>query len=311
MPVLSIRLLGKFSAQIDERQLEGLDAFKVQELFCYLLLHRERPHSREILAGMLWGESTTALSKKYLRQALWHLQHALDSPLEASDERLLNVTPEWVQVNPRAEWSLDVAAFEDALATFQNAPGQTLDVGSVQALRLAVELYRGDLLEGWYQDWCLYKREQLQNKFLCILDKLIVYSEKHHEYEMGLTYGERVLRYDRARERTYRHLMRLHYLAGDRTAGLRQYERCVAALEQELGVKPSKRTTMLYEQIRADQLDEPVQTTPGEGLTPDQMPSLLPELLGRIKQLQEGLADIQRQIQQGIKAAQAPVKNRR
>ena len=40
-----------------------------------------------------------------------------------------------------------------------------------------------------------------------------------------LAYGARILHCDRARERTHRRLMRLHFLAGDRTAALRQYPR--------------------------------------------------------------------------------------
>lgn len=50
---------------------------------------------------------------------------------------------------------------------------------------------------------------------------------------------------------------RLHYLNGDRVVALRQYEQCVIALEKELSVWQSKGTVALYEQILADQLDEP------------------------------------------------------
>jgi DNA-binding SARP family transcriptional activator len=49
--------------------------------------------------------------------------------------------------------------------------------------------------------------------------------------------------------------MRLHYLAGDRTTALRQYKRCVATLEEDLGVEPSMSTRILYEQICNDRLD--------------------------------------------------------
>ena len=61
-----------------------------------------------------------------------------------------------------------------------------------------------------------------------------------------------MLREDRARERTHRRLMRLYYLAGDRTGALRQYERCAAALRQELDVEPSRRTSELERRIRRD-----------------------------------------------------------
>src|SRR5438876_1093845 len=97
----------------------------------------------------------------------------------------------------------------------------------------------GYLLQGCYQDWCLCERERLQQLYLGALDRLMEYSEIHGEYAAGLTYGGRILRLDCARERTHRGMMRLYHLNGDRTAALRQYERCAATLKKELGVLPA------------------------------------------------------------------------
>jgi hypothetical protein len=47
-------------------------------------------------------------------------------------------------------------------------------------------------------------------------------------------------------------LMRLIYLAGDRTAARRRYEQCIAALSEELHVRPTKATTALFERKRVD-----------------------------------------------------------
>ncbi|HYO90651.1 MAG TPA: bacterial transcriptional activator domain-containing protein, partial [Pyrinomonadaceae bacterium] len=185
-----------------------------------------------------------------------------------------------------------------------------LDDDSARMMREAVSLYQGDLLDGWYQDWCLYKREQLQNIYLTMLDKLMDYCEAHHQYEEGLDYGARILRYDRASERTHRRLMRLQYLAEDRTAALRQYERCVAALKEELGVRPAKRTVLLYEQISADHLDEALQPTAENGFAAAPA-TMLPEVLGRLRQLQEALADMQRQVRQSIQSTELALKSRR
>jgi len=208
------------------------------------------------LADLLWGNNSTTQSTGYLRKALWQLQSALDSQTEPINGRLLLVDPGWVQLNPEADLWLDVAVFEQAFSLVQGVPGKELDHQRVQTLRSAVDLYRGDLLEGWYQDWCLYERERLQQMYLIMLDKLMAFCEAHGDCEAGLVYGFLVLRHDRARERAHRRLMRLHYLTGDRTAALRQYERCVAALDEEFGVRPVKRTVTLCEQIRADQLGE-------------------------------------------------------
>jgi DNA-binding SARP family transcriptional activator len=304
MPTLKIYLFGKFCVKSNEQVLEGLDARKVQELFCYLLLHRDHALPRESLASILWPDTTTLLSRKNLRQALWQLQSALGTQNEASNERILIVEPEWIRLNPEADYWLDVAVVEHAFDLTQKVPGKKLDVQMARVLQDVVQLYQGPLLEGWYADWCLYERERLQGIYLTLLDKLMGYSEARREYETGLLYGMRILCYDRARERTHRQLMRLHYLNGDRDSALRQYEQCTTALEEELNVSPSKGTVAIYQQLLADQLDEPDSALISAEPSLEISEFLLPGILNRLLQLQATLADLQNQLGQSIQVVE-------
>ena len=299
MSGLRFRLFGKFSASLDAETVQGLDAGKDQELLSYLLIHRDRPHSREALASLLWGNTSTEKSKKYLRQALWHLHAALNKE-EASE--VLLVDHDWLSLNPQTDLWTDVSDFERAYSDAEGIPGKHLDSKQALALKYAAALYNDDLLPGWYQDWILFERERLQNMYLLILDKLIGYLQYHQQYEVAQGYGATILKYDPARERTHRQLMYLYQLGGDRTAALRQYDRCVSALKQELGVKPERRTVELYERIKADQVT-------GAGESPDNSlsiprDSVSPEIVSRLKQLQTILSGVQRRIQRDIKAVE-------
>ncbi len=300
MESLHVTLFGKFCAQRGERKLDGFDSQKVQELFCYLLLNRRRPHPRETLASVLWDHCSTAQSRMYLRRLLWQLQQALHAGTRPEEKDLLLVEKDWVHIDPAADLWLDVTAFEAAYNRVRGVPGQLLKPETVQALREAVQLYKSDLLENWYQDWCLFERERLQTMYLAMLDKLVDYCEAHHEYEVGLDYGKRILRIDRAREHTHRRLMRLLYLAGNRTGALRQYERCAVVLKEELDVEPARRTAMLYEQIRADQMEEiagnPVLAKPASEKTHQ----TLPDQLDYIINLQHMITSVQQHIQHEI-----------
>jgi DNA-binding SARP family transcriptional activator len=309
--VLQVSLFGRFRVRCGRQPLAGLGASKVQELFCYLLLYRDRPHPREALANLLWGDCPTIQSKRYLRKALWRIQTALDSRADSNNGRVLLVEPDWVRFNPEADLWLDVAAFEQAYTLAQGIPGRDLDSQRVQLLREAVDLYQGDLLEGWYHDWCLYERERLQHVYLAMLDKLMDTCEADRDYEAGLTYGARILRYDRARERTHRRLMRLHYLSKSRTAALRQYERCVAALNEELHVGPARRTVALYEQIRADQLIWPPLALAEAHALSETVPPSLSHILARLRQLHDVLADIQHRVRQDIEAMELALRGKR
>jgi DNA-binding SARP family transcriptional activator len=302
MSRISIQLFGQFCVRRNEQVLAGFEAHKVQELFCYLLLHQQHFHSRESLASMLWPDTTTGQSKKRLRQTIWLLQSALGSQNEPIHKRLLLVQPDRVQVNAGADLWLDVAIFQKAFELVEGLAGRELHAQHVQALQNALQLYRDPLLAGCYEDWCLYEREGMQNKYLAMLNTLVSYCEAHHDYETAILYCTRIISCDRARELTHRRLIRLHYLSGDRSAALHQYKQCVAALDEELDMKPSKRTIALYQQILTEQLVEPEPTlTPAEaqpavGVTT----SSLIEAHNQLTHLQKSLANLQSQIQQNI-----------
>jgi DNA-binding SARP family transcriptional activator len=303
MSALRFQLFGKLLIQKDAQALIGLEARKEQELLCYLLVHPDRPHPREMLANLLWSDTSTEKSRKYLRQALWHL-HSILKPAQPVDDEVLSAEHDWVQLNLNSDCWIDVIAFERAFADTQGVSGKSLDRNNAQLLKNAVELYKGDLLDGWYHDWCLFERERLQNMYLTMLDKLMTYSMEHQEFDTGFTYGSTILRYDRASERTYRQLMLMKYSAGDRTGALRLYDRCVAALAEELAVKPEGRTTAIYEKIRTGSIDN--SETMDQTVSPHD--ASLTEVLGRLKRLQLVLTAVQKRVQRDIAAVEQGFK---
>jgi len=178
---------------------------------------------------------------------LWKLKSALEDPGFQNPPAIL-VDSEWIQVNSSAGWWLDVAEFEQGFTAVKNKRAREISRDEFLVMQQSAELYRGNFMEGWYQDWCLFERERYQTMYLMLLNKLIQSCEVRQQY------GEKLLSLDRAYERAHRQMMRLYYHSGDRTRALRQYERCVGALREELGIDPSERTLELYEQIRADRL---------------------------------------------------------
>src|SRR5262245_49756504 len=102
-------MFGTLRVQQGSADLSGFESRKVQELLCYLLLHRNQVHNRERLAAIFWGSQTTANSRKYLRHTLWQLQTALDR-FSGAGEPVLLTDDESIQVNPAAHLWVDVAA---------------------------------------------------------------------------------------------------------------------------------------------------------------------------------------------------------
>jgi DNA-binding SARP family transcriptional activator len=297
--MLSVHLFGQLEIYRDGSAVAGLDARKAQELFAYLLLDRERSHPRETLAGLLWSDPSSEQSKAYLRKVLWQLQSALAGPGSRA-EKLVQAQGDTIRVDASQALWLDVSEFEAAYSGVRGKAAAELTDEQVAALQAAVDLYRGDLLEGWYLDWCSFHRERLLHMHLTMLDKLMAWCEIRGQYEAGLDYGDRILRQDCAHELTHRRLMRLHFSAGDRTAALRQYERCVVTLERELGVAPDKRTTARYEAIRNQETTE----LDGAPLPPAVQVSdpsgHISEITRTLKSLQRLLLSTQREVDESI-----------
>ncbi len=298
MSGIKVRLFGKFTVEQNGNHVQGMEAHKVQELFCYLLIHYNRPQSREALSELLWVDQPSAKSKKNLRQTLWRLQSALDV-LQSKCQALLT-DEDWVQINAEAGCWVDSVDLEKAYNHFNHRRARELNPDDFTQLENSVALYRGELLEGWYQDWCIFERERFQSMYTTLMDKLIQYCEINRLFDAGIAYGAEILRRDRAYERTHRQMMRLYYMAGDRTQALRQYARCVAALEEELGVTPSERTTSLYEQIRTDRFIPPTFDGNRQPVAEANGDAPLSAVLARLQNFAATLDSIQLRVQREI-----------
>jgi len=295
--VIRVYLFGRFEARFDRRQVPGLRARKVQEFLSYVLLSKQRQIQREKLADRLWQHVESTYAKKYLRQALWQLQRAYEAEAGDGDGPLLVVDQDWVGIHGDAPIWVDARELERAFESAIEAPPGELPPLLRERLRSAVALYRGELLEGWYYDWCVYHRDTYRSLYLSLLHHLMVDAEATGNWEAGLVYGRKALHEDRASERTHALMMRLHHLAGDRTAALRQYELCETALREDLGVVPQDSTRLLYELIR-DSGDG------GGPAGPETTEAVLIPLF-RLRELNRSLSVLQEEVAGHIRALEA------
>jgi DNA-binding SARP family transcriptional activator len=252
--MLTARLFGGGNASFDGQPLVGFPTLQCHMLLCYLLLNRGRTHCRERLAALFWSEYPTTTSRTYLRTCLYRLRHALlDAGAPAGDYlRCEDGTLSFPNTGP---YWLDVEAFETAVRACQDVPGVHLTPQQAGELERAAGLYTGDLLEGVYEDWCLYDRERLRLLHLALLSKLIEYYEQAGAYDLGLDYGHRILARDPTRERVHRQVMRLYWLLGCPGDALAQYRRCAQVLREEIGVAPTAKTRLLYELMISNRFD--------------------------------------------------------
>src|SRR5579859_4225200 len=219
---------------------------RLQSLLAYLVLHRSGPQTRSHLAFLLWPDSTEAQAHTNLRKVLYQLRQSypgIDHFLAVSKQSL-----QWRPVQDSI-WSLDVEEMEVAMARATRAGEMRDATASRQAYERIMQLYRGDLLPDCYDEWILPERDRLHQLFLRAAESLVALLEEEGEYEAAISVAQQLLRHDALHEVTYRQLMHLHALRGDRAAALRIYHTCVTVLERELAVEPSETTRRAYEAL--------------------------------------------------------------
>jgi len=249
MGMLRIRLFGGVRLAHDGQPPVQHVTRAVQSLLAYLLLHRQRLHPREVLAGVFWGDQSEERARSCLSTALWRLRGVLE-PNGVPKGTYLAATPTGeVGFNCGSSHWLDVAVFEEKLRAILAKPVQEMASEDARELQDTLSLCTSELLEGFYEDWALRERERIRSLHLRGLAHLMRYRRDTGAYEESLACGRQILGLDPLREEIHREMMRLYVKAGQRALAVRHYQSCRKVLEEELAVPPMEETQRLYRQI--------------------------------------------------------------
>ncbi len=290
MSSLQIALFGCVRVTHDNWLTEIRLTRDIQALLAYLLLQRHRTHSREVLAGMFWGEHTQEKSHGSLNTALWKLKKLLEPKGIPAGTYLISNHSHEVGFNQESQYWLDVEIFEEKTNYLLDSGWQTVNESHAHELAKSLEFYKGELLEGFYQDWALHERERLRALRLKSLIYLLHYYGFHGMYEEALIYGQQILDVNSLREEVHREMMRFYVENGQRALALQQYEICRATLAKELGISPMEDTQTLYKEIFTE-------ASKGDSLTDPNPEISLDQALRQIREASQTIDLAKEQIQ--------------
>ena len=240
MERLYLRLFGTLQFETDGGRVFVLPTKKTKALLAYLALYGGQAHERAKLAALLWEDSGEMQARESLRQSLSLLRKVL-SPAHA---HALITRGDTVELKSGA-LLVDAVEF-----------GRLVADGEVASLGQAVQLYQGKFLEGFdlrgseFEGWLSSVRQQLNEKAIGALNKLLSHEVAAGDVERGITMATRLLSLDPLQEGAHRSLMKLYCRQGRYAAALQQYRLCGDVLSKELGVEPEAATTTLYREIR-------------------------------------------------------------
>jgi DNA-binding SARP family transcriptional activator len=214
----------------------------------YVLGVEGQPVARTTLTRLLWGEWPDAAARANLRVALSQLRRVLPGALAIDARRV---------------------AFADegaAVVTDLEVLAQALQPGASAACRLAgTRVWRGELLAEFglagcdeFDRWSAVQRVRAAGMALELQRGLMHASEVASQSDAAMRHARALLEIDSADEAAHMVLMQGLAAQGERTAALRQYAACAAALADQFGARPSSRCYALYVRIHADTVPTPV-----------------------------------------------------
>src|SRR5438093_6877986 len=266
VPVVEFRILGALNLLgAGGRELTSVLAQpKRVALLAYLAAATPRRlHRRDSLVALFWPELDQEHARAALRQALHGLRHALgDGVLVTRGDEDIGLDAERIRC--------DVVEFERAAVV-----GRLAD---------ALDLYRGDLLEGFFirgapefEQWLEDERARLKAVALRGATQLAERSEGHGGLAEAAQWSRRALRIAPLDEPALRRLMKTLDRLGDRAGALDAYETFAKRLTAELEAEPAPETRALSDAVRARAATLSSAVTE---LSPLETPAELPEASG-------------------------------
>jgi DNA-binding SARP family transcriptional activator len=226
---------------------------KLLALLVYLAVAAPGGYSRrDTLLGLFWPDQDEAHARNALSQALHRLRRALGSRTirrRGAGEVGLDASRVWC----------DAVAFDTAL-----------EEGDRER---ALELYRGDLLDGFHlsgvvelERWLEVERSRRRKQATDAAASLAEERAAAGDTGAAIGWADRAASLAPYDEGVLRRLITLLDRAGDRAQALAVYDRFVARLAEELDVAPSPETQAMIDAVRSrtEPLNEaPVPATPG------------------------------------------------
>src|SRR5579871_1023928 len=187
--IWQINLLGCLMAQREDRVVRRFQTSKAGALLACLAYDLKQDHSRDVLIERIWPETDLYAGRHCLSQTLYSLRLQLEPP-GVSAGSVVVANHAHVRLNPSAV-TTDVDVF---ITTVKTAEATDDPVARVDLLNRAVEIYQGELLPGYFEDWVLVERERLTAVLLRCLRQVVTAFESMGETDRALECALRALR---------------------------------------------------------------------------------------------------------------------
>lgn len=152
------------------------------------------------------------------------------------------------RVNPALNLQYDVLDFVGSLVEARTAEG----VEAEENWQYAIDLYRGNYLQGHDDPWITARRADFREGYLEALTELARIRQMQGEDEAALGLFLRAVSESPNREDLHREVIHLYGLLGRRSEAAEHYQNLEQTMEERYGIAPSPETQAIYQDAIGD-----------------------------------------------------------
>jgi DNA-binding SARP family transcriptional activator len=248
---LTINMLGPVVISRDSVRPLGADAWttkRARDILCFIASRRHRRASKDTIIDTFWGEADFEAVEKNFHPTVSHIRKALNSNQPLKQNFLLYRDGDY-QLNSDFTYRIDIEDFDRLVAEGEAARRAGQHERSLQVYEEAIALYRGEFMQGSYDEWVEEQRSYYTEQTMRILEALAVAAQKAQEWPRSLRLAQQILRNDPFREDIHCMIMRAYAGEGHRSSVKEQYETLRRLLRKELGVEPAAETQKLFREL--------------------------------------------------------------
>ena len=250
---LTINMLGPVEIFRDPARPLAADAWttkRARDILCFIASRRHRRASKDTIIDTFWGEADFEAVEKNFHPTVSHIRKALNSNQPLKQNFLLYRDGDY-QLSPDFSYRIDTEEFDRLLAEGETARRAREFDRCIESYEAAVKIYRGEFMQGTYDEWVEEQRSYYREQYLRLLEALAAVAQKMEDWTRSLHLGQQILREDPYREDVHCMMMRAHAGQGNRHAVKEQYETLRKLLKEELGVEPAAETQKVFKELVA------------------------------------------------------------
>ncbi len=214
---------------------------KRKMILAYLLLSPGKQLTKDQIVDIFYPDTPFESVENIFYQSISRIRKILslnNEETKGKHNSMIIYKDKVLSQDPDFMYYIDSVEFEELCK--KAGASNTKNDEKIDLYKKALDLYEGNFMEGYYDDWVEEKRQSLTNKFYNASTNLLELLSKQKRNNEIITYANKVLNTDKLNEYAYEELIRSHIENSNKNAAEKTYKDMMRNFRKETGDEPEK-----------------------------------------------------------------------